>query len=115
MSTTATVVVIVAAAMVGVSATGTFARLGWVVDNFTTYGIPTSWFPWLATAKALGAIGLLTGLAVPGLGVTASAALVIYFLGAVVVIIRGGVYPHIPFPLVYGGLALTAGILIAGS
>jgi hypothetical protein len=115
MSTTATVLVIVTATMIGVSATGTYARLGWVVDNFTTYGVPTTWFPWLATAKTLGAIGLLTGLAVPGLGVSASAALVVYFLGAVVVIIRGRMDAHIPYPLVYGGLALTAGILIAGS
>ena len=115
MSSTATVMVIVAASMIGVSATGTFARLGWVVDNFTTYGVPSSWFPWLATAKAAGAIGLLMGLAVPGLGISASVALVIYFLGAVVVIIRGGMYSHIPYPLVYGGIALTAGILIASS
>ena len=113
MSTTATVVVIIAAAWVGFSAYSLFTHKAYVVDNLRDYGVPESWWPWLGTAKALGALGLLAGLAVPAVGVAAAAGLVVYFTGAVITIVRAGTYSHIPFPLLYLAPALAAGVLVA--
>ncbi|MCK0112608.1 DoxX family protein [Ornithinimicrobium sp. F0845] len=112
MSTTATVVVIIAAAWVGFSAFSLFTHKAYVVDNLRDYGVPESWWPWLGTAKALGAAGLLVGLAVPAVGVAAAAGLVVYFAGAVITIVRAGTYSHIPFPLLYLAPALAAGVLV---
>lgn len=75
--------------------------------------IPRSWWPWLGTAKAAGAVGLLAGLFVPVVGVIAGIGLVVYFAGAVITVVRARWYSHIPFPLIYvapvvGSLALVA-------
>ncbi|NLG21856.1 MAG: DoxX family protein [Actinomycetales bacterium] len=113
MSTTATVVVIIAAAWVGFSAYSLFTHKAYVVDNLRDYGVPESWWPWLGTAKALGAVGLLVGLVLPAVGVAAAAGLVLYFTGAVIAIVRAGTYSHIPFPLLYLAPALAAGVLVA--
>jgi len=69
----------------------------------------------LGSAKALGAAGLLTGLAVPAIGIAAAAGLVVYFAGAVVTIVRARAYAHVPFPLLYLAPALGAGWLMAAS
>jgi hypothetical protein len=114
MSTTATIVVILAAAWVGFSAFSLFARKPFVVDNLVDYGVPESWWPWLGAAKALGAVGLLVGLAVPAVGIAASVGLVGYFAGAVVAVVRARAYSHVPFPLLYLAPALAAGWLVAG-
>lgn len=45
-------------------------------------GVPGSWMPVLGTLLAAGALGLLTGIAVPFLGTLAAIGLVLYFLGA---------------------------------
>jgi hypothetical protein len=82
MSTAYTVVTLVAAALAAFSAGATFFRAAWVIRALTDYGIPSSWLPWLATAKAAGAIGLLAGLFVPVIGVLAAIGLVLYFTGA---------------------------------
>jgi hypothetical protein len=108
-----TVVVIVAAAWVGFSAYAILARKAFVVDNISAYGVPERWWPWLGAAKALGAIGLLAGLFVPAIGVAAAAGVVVYFLGAVVTVIRARAFSHVPFPLLYLVPALAAGLLIA--
>lgn len=113
MSTTTTVVVIFAAIFIGFSAVSLWLRKPFVVDNLAAYGVPERWWPWLAAAKAAGAIGLLVGLAVPAVGVAASVGLLLYFLGAVVTVIRARAYGHIPFPLIYLAPALAAGILTA--
>ncbi|MGH3675698.1 MAG: DoxX family protein [Mycobacterium sp.] len=75
--------------------------------------IPRSWWPWLGTAKAAGAVGLLASLFVPVVGVIAGIGLVVYFAGAVITVVRARWYSHIPFPLIYvapvvGSLALVA-------
>ncbi|MEV5981866.1 DoxX family protein [Streptomyces sp. NPDC052114] len=111
MSTTHVVVTVVAAAMTGFSAASVFLRAKWVTQPMADYGIPVSWLPWLGTAKAAGAAGLLVGLLVPAIGIAAGACLVLYFAGAVVAVVRARWYTHIPFPLVYaapvvGALAL---------
>jgi hypothetical protein len=114
MSTTPTVIVILAAAWIGFSAFSLLTRKAFVVDNLAAYGVPESWWPWLGTAKALGAAGLLVGLAVPLVGVAASVGLVVYFSGAVVTIVRARAFSHVPFPLLYLAPALGAGVLVAG-
>ncbi|MFF8645951.1 DoxX family protein [Streptomyces sp. NPDC015345] len=113
MSTAHVVVTILAAAMTGFSAASVFLRSKWVVQPMADYGIPMTWLPWLGAAKAAGAVGLLVGLAVPVVGVAAGIALVLYFTGAVITVVRARWYAHIPFPLVYaapvvGALALGA-------
>jgi hypothetical protein len=115
MSTIENIVVTAAAAWIGFSAYSLLTRKAFVVDSLTAYGVPDSWWPWLGTAKALGAAGLLVGLGVPAVGIAAAAGLVVYFTGAVVTIVRAGAYNHIPFPLLYLVPALVAGVLVAGS
>ncbi|SCE78858.1 DoxX-like family protein [Micromonospora purpureochromogenes] len=112
MSTAHVVVTLLAAAMVGFSAASVFLRAPWVVQPLADYGVPRSWWPWLGTAKAAGAAGLVAGLFVPVVGVLAGIGLVLYFTGAVVTVLRARSYSHIPFPLLYaapvvGSLALV--------
>ncbi|WP_040793015.1 DoxX family protein [Nocardia paucivorans] len=115
MSIAYTVVTVLAAAWVGFSAGAVFAHAGWVVDALRDYGIPESWWPWLGTAKALGAVGLIVGLFVPIVGAPATIGLVLYFAGAVLTVLRARAYSHIPYPLLYltpvvvaSGLGLAA-------
>jgi len=113
LSTPATIVVIIAAAWIGFSAFSLLARKAFVVDNLENHGVPERWWPWLGTVKGIGALGLLAGLAVPAVGLAASVGLVVYFIGAVITIVRTGAYGHIPYPLLYLAPALAAGVLIA--
>ncbi|GAA1071417.1 DoxX family protein [Nocardiopsis composta] len=113
MSTTYIAVTVLAAAMVGFSALSIFIRAEWVVGPLAEYGIPASWWPWLGAAKAAGAAGLLVGLAVPVIGVLAGAALVLYFTGAVITVLRARSYAHVPFPLLY--MAPVVGSLVVGA
>ena len=111
MSTAYVVVTILAAAWVGYSAAAVFFRAKWVVQALTDYSVPRSWWPWLGTAKAAGAAGLVVGLFVPTIGVMAGIGLVLYFTGAVITVVRARWYSHVPFPLLYmapvlGSLAL---------
>src|SRR6266568_2366116 len=101
MSTAYVVVTILAAAWVGFSAASVFFRAKWVVQPLADYGVPRSWWPWLGTAKAAGAAGLLVGLFVPVIGVMAEIGLVLYFAGAVVTVVRARCYSNIPYPLLY--------------
>lgn len=113
MSTTYVVVTVLAAAMAGFSAGSVFFHAAWVVEPLTEYGVPRSWWPWLGTAKAAGAIGLLVGLAVPMIGLLAGIGLVLYFTGAVITVTRARSYAHIPFPLVY--MAPVIGAIVIGA
>jgi hypothetical protein len=101
MSTAYIVVTTLAAALVGYSAAAVFWRATWVVQALTAYRVPRSWWPWLGTAKAAGAAGLLVGLFVPLIGVMAAISLVLYFAGAVGTVVRAHWYAHIPYPLVF--------------
>ena len=101
MSTAHLIVTIAAAAFVGFSAGSVFTRAKWVVEPITEYGVPRSWWPWLGTAKAAGAAGLVAGLVVPPIGVAAAIGLVLYFTGAVVTVARARSYGHLVFPVLY--------------
>jgi hypothetical protein len=101
MSTTYYVLTVLGAAMVGFSAVSVFLGVKYVVEPLAAYGIPRSWWPWLGTAKALGAAGLLAGLVVPAIGAAAGIALVLYFTGAVITVLRARWYAHVAAPLLY--------------
>jgi hypothetical protein len=113
MSTTTTIVVLLTAAWVGFSAYSVFTNKAWVVDNLADYGVPRSWWVWLGTAKALGAVGLVLGLWVPAIGIAAAVGLGLYFLGAVATVLRARAYTHVPFPLLYLGPVVAAGMITA--
>jgi hypothetical protein len=113
MSTAHVVVTLLGAALAAFSAGSVFVGAAWVVGPLADYGVPRAWWPWLGTAKAAGAAGLLAGLAVPAIGVAAAIGLILYFTGAVITVLRARSYTHIPFPLIYAapvvaGLALGA-------
>jgi hypothetical protein len=112
MSTAHLVVTLFAAAFVGFSAGSVFFRAPWVTQPLADYGIPSSWLPWLGTAKAAGAVGLVVGLFVPVIGVMAGIGLVLYFIGAVITVLRARWYSHTAFPLVY--MAPVVGSLVLG-
>lgn len=101
MSTTYVVVTLVAAALAAFSAASLFFQAKWVVQPLADYRIPRAWWPWLASAKAAGAAGLVVGLFVPVIGLLAGIGLTLYFSGAVITVARARWYSHIPFPLVY--------------
>ncbi|MGV2920092.1 DoxX family protein [Streptomyces alfalfae] len=108
MSTAHVIVTVLAAAMVGFSAGSVFRRAKWVVGPMADYGIPLSWLPWLGTAKAAGAAGLVAGLFIPYVGAAASIALIVYFTGALTFVLRARWYAHVPFPLVYAAPVAAA-------
>jgi hypothetical protein len=58
-------------------------------------------------------VGVLVGFWVPVIGLIAAACLVAYFLGAVVTVLRSGIYAHLPIPLVYLALPAAAVVLLA--
>ncbi|MFF4750109.1 DoxX family protein [Streptomyces sp. NPDC002514] len=105
-----TVVTIVANAGIAVA---DLLRAGFVLANSAEVRLPRSWLPWLATAKAAGAAGLLLGLlGARPLGIAAAVGLVLFFLGAVAAHVRRRVYHNIAFPVGYLGLA-TASLVLA--
>ncbi|MEU1288080.1 DoxX family protein [Kitasatospora sp. NPDC005856] len=110
MSVAHTVVTVLGALMVGFSAYSVFAGAEYVVKPLADYGVPRGWWTWLGVAKAAGALGLLAGLAVPAVGYAAAVGVILYFLGAVITVLRARAYAHVPFPLVY--LAPAAASLV---
>lgn len=115
MNTAHIIITVLTAAWVGFSAYATFTHASWVVDNFADYRIPTTWWPRLGAAKATGAVGLLVGLAIPALGVAATTGLVLYFLGALIAVVRAHAYGHIPYPLMYLAPIVLAAALRASA
>lgn len=78
--------------------------------NAAEVGVPATWLPWLAAAKAAGGVGLLVGFWLPLLGIAAAVGLVLFFVGAVTAHVRAKVFHNIGFPLAY--LALAVGTLV---
>ncbi|MGW0465096.1 DoxX family protein [Streptomyces sp. NPDC003027] len=90
------VVATILALTISASAFLSFTRNPQVVESMTKVGVPDSWLPWLGTAKAAGAIGLLAGLVVAPLGVAAATGVALYFVGAVITHIRAKDYAMAP-------------------
>jgi hypothetical protein len=109
------VVTIFAAAANTYAAIVDFRRPQWVLDNIIKWGGSHSWLFTLGALKAAGALGLLVGIGVPLIGVAAAVGLVLFFVGAMAVVIRAGWYSHLPWPVTYlllaiGSLALRVAV-----
>lgn len=115
MSVAYVVVTVLAAVLVGLSAVVLLLRVEWIVRSFDAYGVPRPWWQWLAAAKAAGSAGLLIGLAVPVIGVLAGICLVLYFIGALVTVLRARWYSHVPAPLMYAAPVVASLVLGAAS
>lgn len=100
------VVTVLAAAANTYAAIVDFRRPQWVLDNMSKWGGRHSWLFTLGAVKAAGALGVLVGIAVPLLGVAAAVGLVLFFVGAIAVVIRARWYSHVPWPTTYLLLAI---------
>ncbi len=90
-----------AALWIGFSGYSLFNKSEFVVEPLNRYGVPRSWWNWLALAKSAGALGLLAGFFVPAVGVAAAAGLILYFLGAMATTVRARSYGTTIFPALY--------------
>jgi hypothetical protein len=116
MSTAHVIVTVVAVLANAASAVADFRKSAFVLANSAAVGVPPSWLPWLAAAKAAGAAGLLVGLlGVPVIGVAAAAGLVAFFVGANVVHVRARVFRTMTFPGAYLALAVATLVLSVSS
>lgn len=113
MSTAHVVITVVAAAWVGFSGFSLLRKADFVAAPLRDYGVSESWWPWLGAAKAVGAVGLLAGLAVPAIGIAAGIGLILYFTGAVITVLRARSYKTVVFPVLY--LAPVAAALAVGA
>ncbi|MFF3228515.1 DoxX family protein [Nocardia suismassiliense] len=111
MSTAYVIVTIVAAAAMLIASGVDVFRAQWVRDNMRTYGIPDWTLTPLAVIKAAGAVGLLVGLAIPPLGLAAAICLVLYFIGAIITILRARGYGDLAYPMPYLALAAASAVL----
>lgn len=101
-------VTVLAAIANGWAASNDFTRPAWVLDNMDRLGVPQSQLHTLGALKAAGAAGLLIGIAVPFVGVAAAVGLVLFFMGAIVTVVRARWWAHW-YPVMF--LALAAGSL----
>ncbi|GAA3168176.1 MULTISPECIES: DoxX family protein [Streptomyces] len=116
MSLAHVIVTVITIAANAAIAAADFARAEFVLANSAEVKVPPHWVPWLATAKAAGAAGLLIGLvAFPPLGIAAAGGLVLFYLGAVAAHARTRVFHNICFPGFYLVLAIASLALAAAS
>ncbi|MBX6324866.1 MAG: DoxX family protein [Chthoniobacterales bacterium] len=109
-------VTILAAAANLYAAANDFLRPQWILDNIARCGGRPSWLLPLGTLKGAGALGLLVGVFVPSIGIAAALGLVLFFIGAIAVVVRVRWYSHLPWPAAYlllaiGSLALRTAVL----
>ena len=83
------VVTIFAAAANIFSATLDFIRYKPILINMAKVGVSESWITTLGILKAAGALGLLIGIGVPAVGIAAAAGLVLFFIAAIIIHLRG--------------------------
>ncbi len=108
MDTAATVVSLLLAAFMLVSATGKLTRMEPVVESLTAAGVQPSMFPILAAIQVVGAVGLVVGVFVTGIGIAAAIGFVLYFIGACVFHVRAGDAQGMAVP---AGLAVLAAVV----
>ncbi|MBL1075049.1 DoxX family protein [Nocardia sp. 2] len=95
------IVGVVAALWIGFSGFSLFNRSEFVVEPLQQYGVPQTWWTWLALAKSAGALGLIAGFLIPAVGVAAAVGLILYFAGAVLTTLRARSYGTAVFPVLY--------------
>lgn len=83
MHTTTLIVTLVGVALNGFSGIAALAHFPPIMPGMAAAGVPVSWlrFP-IGTLKTLGALGILSGLWFPVLGIASAAGLVIFFVCA---------------------------------
>ncbi|MFD9339384.1 DoxX family protein [Streptomyces sp. NPDC060028] len=91
------------------SATLTLQRNEAIVASMRKVDVPDSWLPRLATLKAAGAVGLVTGLWLAPLGTAAAVGVTLYFIGAIVAHLRAKNFDLAPA----AALAATAAAALA--
>ena len=79
------------------------------------WGGSDSWLSTLGALKAVGALGRLVGIGIPLIGVAAGVGLVLFFVGAIAVVMRAGWYSHLPWPSTYLLLAIGVARIAARS
>ena len=82
-------------------------RPAWVLANMGRLGVPEARLPVLGALKAAGALGLVVGLALPPIGVAAAVGLVLFFVGAVVTVVKARWWAHV-YPVVFLALAAAS-------
>lgn len=108
---TAYIVVTVLAALANAfSATLDFIRYKQILINMARVGVSESWLTILGVLKAAGALGLLVGIRVPLIGITAAIGLVLFFIAAIITHLRGRDYSFGP-AVVFLLLAFAALVL----
>jgi len=108
------VVTVLAAAANVFSATLDFIRYKQILINMAKVGASESWLTTLGILKAAGALGLLSGIRVPLIGIAAAIALVLFFVAAIITHLRGRDYSF-GLAIMFLLLALAAFVLRVAS
>jgi hypothetical protein len=111
MHTAYLIVTVLAAAANLYAGIADFTRPAWLMSNIRRLEIGERWLPMLGVLKMLGAAGLLAGIAVPQIGIAAAAGLIVYFVVAMITVLRVRWYANLPFPLTWLALAVSAFVL----
>jgi len=102
------IVIVLTAAANTYAAFVDFRRPQWVLDNVSEWGGSHSWLLPLGALKAAGALGLLVGIGVPLIGIAAAVGLILFFVGAITVVIRARWYSHLRWLGTYLLLAVAS-------
>ncbi|MEU2246699.1 DoxX family protein [Streptomyces sp. NPDC019224] len=85
---------------------------GFIVDCLEGVRLPREWWWVLTTAKAASVVGLVVGFRVPGVAMTTTAAIVVYFLAAAVAHIRARALNTTFWVNCLGMLAVSLAVLV---
>ncbi|MEU3597243.1 DoxX family protein [Streptomyces sp. NPDC006798] len=116
MSTVLTAVVVLTVAVNTAIAVADFAGARFVLANAAAAGVPSSWLLALGALKAAGAAGLVIGLlGFRPVGIAAATGLVLYYIGAVLTLLRARLFGGVVYPGVFLVLAgASLGTVLVG-
>lgn len=107
MDTAYVCITVLTAVLTAYAAAGDFLQTDFVVSSMTRLGVLRSWLVPLGAAKAAGALGLLVGFVVPVVGAAAAVGLILFFVGAILTVIRARWWAHY-YPAVFLTLAAAS-------